>query len=147
MRRFLSAFAVMLSMAISLSSCLGDDDTKVTYSSEAALTSFSLSTVKRQMTVKTKSGKDSTYIANFTATSYKFYIDQINRVIYNPDSLPYGTDASKVLCNITSKNSSAIVVKEIDSDQLIYFSSTDTMDFSVPRILSAIAPDGNNKVD
>ena len=149
MRRFLSAFAVMLSVALSLSlsSCLDDDDTEVTYTSDAAITSFSLGTVKRQITVKTSSGKDSTYTTNITATTYKFYIDQINHVIYNPDSLPYGSDPSKVLCNITSKNSSAIVFKQIDSEQLAYFVSTDTMDFSVPRILSAIAPNGNNKID
>lgn len=73
-------------LAFLMSSCLGDDDEKYddTYYSNCQIKSFSLS-------------NDS--IAGLS--SVKFTIDQVNGLIFNKDSMPYGTVIDeKVVCKI-----------------------------------------------
>lgn len=124
-------------------SCLkSDSDGDVKYYDDTAITSFSLGTVNRYLHTKSKSGEDSVYKTTFAGSTYKFYIDQKTFEIYNPDSLPYGSDAAHLLCTITSKNSGVVVLKNIDSDTLKYFSTSDSLDFSVPRVLRVISNDG-----
>ena len=120
-----------------LASCLGDDNSNLTYYDDTAITAFSLGTLKRTMHTTSSEGEDSTYTVSLSASGYYFYIDQDACEIYNPDSLPIGTDNSKVVCTITSKNSGVIVIKNIDSDTLNYYSSSDSIDFSSPREIRA----------
>lgn len=137
----------MLSAMLILSSCLKDnDDNTVSYPSDAAIIAFSLDNLKRYQTTKAKNGSDSTYVTSVAGSGYKFYIDQINRQIYNPDSLPYGTDAKHVICSITSKNSGVITIKSLISDTLFYYNSSDSIDFSVPRTINVNSLDGSNRV-
>ena len=136
----------MLSVVLFLSSCLKDDDLDTSYPKDAAITAFSLGNLTRPMTTKAKNGSDSTYNATVAGASYKFYIDQINHQIYNPDSLPYGTNVKKVLCTITSKNSGVVTLKSMISDSLFYYNSKDSVDFSVPRTIYVNSLDGTNRV-
>ena len=146
MKRYFSAFAFILSAVLLLSSCLNDDVDKNAYPKDAAIISFSLGNLSRQMVTKAKNGSDSTYTATITGSNYKFYIDQINHQIYNPDSLPYGTNVKRALCNITSKNSGVVTIKSLISDTLFYYNSTDSIDFSEPRTLKVHSYDGTNQV-
>jgi len=143
MKKNLLPLTVLLSVALLFASCLKDDEEEVVYSDDAAIVSFSMGTLKRYLTTTASDGSDSTYTVSVTGSSYKMYIDQINNLIYNVDSLPYGTDVSKVLCTVSSKNSGTIVIKNIDSDTLKYYSSTDSLDFSVPRKFTAYSYDGS----
>ena len=118
MTRKLLAFAVMLSAVLTLTSCLGDSDDEVIYPSDAAITSFTLGSLKCYTTTSSK-GVDSTYTTILKGSDYHFMIDQVNRTIYNLDSLPYGTDIAHVLCTILSKSSSSIAIKSMKSDSLI----------------------------
>lgn len=64
-------------------------------------------------------------MADLDASGYDFYIDQLKKEIYNPDSLPKGTDATHVLCNISSKNGGIVLLvhKNIEGeDSLAYYS-------------------------
>ena len=132
----------MLSVTIIFTSCLGDDDVQTTYPSDAAISGFTLGTLKRTFTTKSSTGADSTYNGVYTANAYKFFIDQINHQIYNPDSLPYGTDVAHVVCNITSRNSGIITIKSLTSDSLFYYNSSDSIDFTSPRTLVVRSLDG-----
>ena len=145
MKRYLSVCVFMLSAILLLTSCLSDDDDN-TYPSDAAIIGFSLGNLNRQMTTKAKNGSDSTYIATISGNDYKFYIDQLNYQIYNPDSLPYGTNVKRVLCTITSKNSGMLTIKSLTSDTLNIYNSKDSIDFSQPRIVKAYSLDGKNEV-
>ena len=136
----------MLSVVVLLASCLDDDVSETVYPSDAAITAFSLGTLNCYRTVKSSKGVDSTYKSNVTGSAYKFYIDQLNRTIYNPDSLPFGTDVAHVICTIASKNSGSVVIKNVDSDTLKYYNSTDSIDFTVPRQISVYSLDGTNHV-
>ena len=144
MRRNRISFYILLSFVLVFTSCLKDDDTTTVYPSDAAITSFVLGSLKQYVTTKAKNGSDSTYTKTLTGSKYKFYIDQVNRTIYNPDSLPYGTDVKRVLCTITAKNSGTIAIKNVSSDTLLYYNSNDSIDFSTPRTLKVFSLDGTN---
>lgn len=122
------AFIALVAATLSLSSCLNSDETVVEYTNDTAITSFSLGKLGRY----TKTTK-------VNGANYKFYIDQATRQIYNVDSLPTKTRTAAVLVTISSKNSSPIFImnkncpEKIDSAK--YYSSTDSIDFSQPRMV------------
>ena len=91
-----------LSVAIFMTSCLSDDTQEITYSKEASIKSFSLGTLKIQRIGKDKSGNDSAYVDTMSMARYPFTIDQLKHEISNKDSLPVGTDISKVITNISA---------------------------------------------
>ncbi len=135
----------MLAAAVALMcSCLSNDLWNYTYYTDTAITSFSLGTLDRYLTTISSTGEDSVYTTSVTGSNYKFYIDQLNREIYNPDSLPVATDASKVVCTVYTKNSGTVLVKNVDSDTLAYFSSSDSLDFTVPREFHVYSSDGTS---
>lgn len=70
--KFLAIIAGFLFVSIAISSCLDSDDNMAELSSDATVHAFGLDTIY---------GKH-----------YQFTIDQLNRVIYNQDSLPVGAD-------------------------------------------------------
>ena len=132
---FSSLIALFLGILM-LTSCLKSKDDEVTYYYDTAITSFSVGTLKRYLHTISSTGQDSVYQATINCSTYKFNIDQYNCVIYNPDSLPMGVDASKVLTTITTLNSGVVLVnlktKDKTKDSLIYYSSADSLDFTEP---------------
>lgn len=70
--RFLSVIAGFLLVSITITSCLDSDDEVPEYSSDATIHAFSLDTIH--------------------GVDYKFEIDQLNNLIYNPDSMPVDAD-------------------------------------------------------
>jgi hypothetical protein len=141
MKKIFSFICLSLSTMFLLTSCLNSNDDS--YYGDTAITAFTLGTLNRYVHVKTSAGKDSTYKTTLTGSSYNFYIDQTNRTIYNPDSLPIWTDNSKVVCTITSKNSGVVYYKSLKSDSVFYHSSSDSVDFSKPRTFYVFATDGS----
>ncbi len=126
-----------------LTSCLGDDTMDFEYSSDTAITDFSLGTLKRRMFTKTSDGlRDSTYISNIVCAKYKFCIDHERGLIYNEDSLPVRTDISKVLCTISAYNSGAIGYKTPENDTIYNFNATDSLDFTKSLEFRVYAADG-----
>lgn len=128
---------VIMALAVCmLSSCLKDNNDDVIFHDDTAVTGFSLGTLKRHLHTTAKDGiTDSIYTITYSAKSYAFSIDQKQKLIYNPDSLPHGTDASKIMATITSKNSGVIVLAMKDKankDSLQYYNPKDTIDFSKP---------------
>ncbi|MCR5077539.1 MAG: DUF6242 domain-containing protein [Prevotella sp.] len=137
------SFVALLMATFMMVSCLKDDndDTVTTYN-DTAITSFTLGILKQVRDTVTKAGKDSTYKASYNAAKCKFYIDQAQGLIYNPDSLPYGTDAAHVLATITAKNSGTIVIQSAKDETMTYYSSSDSIDFTTPRTLRVYASSG-----
>lgn len=143
MKRKFFAFIALITATLSLSSCLSSDETTVEYTHDTAITAFSLGSLDRY--TKTKAGKDTLLKANVTGSDYKFYIDQARRKIYNVDSLPAGTRTAAVLATITSKNSSPVILmhaKQTENlDSATYYSSTDSINFSEPRLIRVYSSD------
>lgn len=127
----------MVSAMILLSSCLdGDNEDNTTYYDDTAISAFSLGTLAIRLHTTASDGvTDSTYYSTVTGSNYKFYIDQAAAAIYNPDSLPAGTDPSHVLATITTLNSGTAILNlrsQDGRDSLAYYSSSDSIDFTDP---------------
>lgn len=146
MKRKFLPLVILCSTMLLFASCLGDNDNGLVSSNDAAIISFSIKTLKQKVHTTTKSGKDSTYQTNFTASAYKFYIDQRKKTIYNPDSLPHNVDIAHVICAITAKNGGIIAVKNVKNDSLKYFQATDSVDFSASRQLVVYSNSGRASV-
>lgn len=141
MKRKFFAFIALITATLSLSSCLSSDETTVEYTHDTAITAFSLGSLDRY--TKTKAGKDTLLKANVKGSDYKFYIDQAQRKIYNVDSLPAGTRTAAVLATITSKNSSPILLMDINKTDSVaaYYSSSDSINFSTSRLIRVYSSD------
>ena len=130
-----SLFIMFLTVAL-LTSCLKDyDETGGEGYSDSAIISFSLGILKQKRDTLSKRGTDSTYTAKIKGDKFKFYIDQNNSIIYNPDSLPYGTKTDHALTIIKAKNAGSIMWKSLKSDSTKYYSSKDSVDLRQSRIL------------
>lgn len=135
MKKIFLPLAWLCMAAVMFTSCLGDNEDEYISYDDTAITAFVLGTMNRYLHTTSSKGVDSVYKATYTGNVYKFYIDHINRTVYNPDSLPYGTDAKHVLCTITAKNSGYIGIKSLTSDSINAYVSSDSIDFSTPRII------------
>ena len=148
-RKFLP-IALLAAGAMTMTSCLSNDDdiTNITYYNDTAITSFSLGTLTRTYlynngdTIKKTYEQTTDSTTTVDASTYTFTIDQLKHEIYNTDSLPAGTDVTKAVCTIASKNSGIIAVRRIDSDTLDFYRSTDSLDLSKPRELRVYSSDG-----
>ena len=143
MRKLLLASGVVLTVMLTMSSCLKSDDEVTTYD-DVAVTSATLGTLNRYLTTTTSAGEDSIYKVTFTGSTIKLVIDQVGCRIYNSDPLPYGTDLKHVVCTLSTKNSALVTIKSTTSDSLFVVSSTDSIDFSTPRTLRIMATDGEH---
>lgn len=142
MKSKFAAFTLLLATVFLMVSCL-ESDNDYTYTDDCAISSFSVTTAKQNTFVKTSDGlRDSLVVKELTLSNYKFYIDQINGKIYNPDSLPCGVDAKKLLCSVSNSSAGLVVIKKEKSDSLDYFSSTDSLDFSVDREVQVVSNSG-----
>lgn len=141
MKRKFFAFIALIIATLSLSSCLSSDETTVEYTHDTAITAFSLGSLDRY--TKTKAGKDTLLKANVTGSDYKFYIDQAQRWIYNVDSLPCGVRDTAILATISSKNSSPILLMDINKPDSVaaYYSSSDSINFSKRRFIRVYSSD------
>lgn len=146
MKKGLLIYTLLISLfAMSIVSCdkkNDDPSSPVIYgssTSSALVTSFSL-----QANVKKLAGLDSIH----------FSIDQENKVIYNADSLPMGTDVSHLLCKVTfgtSVTSAEFVVGggiAIKQDTTIKYSDTmtDSIDFTGNVTLNVKSQDGTSSM-
>ena len=131
-----SILPILLTACVMLTtSCLGDtEEVNLSGYDDAAIIAFSLGTLNQYTYTKDDDGEETLSKTTYNGANYKFYIDQDKGEIYNPDSLPYGTDAAHVICIATSKNSGYITMRAIDSEDMVSYSSSDSIDFTSPRI-------------
>ncbi len=137
----------MLAVICLFTSCLSDDNETVTYD-DTAVTTFTLGTVRCYRTVKSYDGlRDSTYSYTYSASTIPVFIDQVNKRIYNEDSLSVGTDLSRVLVTVATKNNGIALFKNTNDEQWTYYSSADSVDLSTERTLRVVSSDGLNTAD
>ena len=133
---------------LTMTSCLKDDDEKTIVSyKDTAILSFSLGQLKQVRDTIAKNGKDSTYTGKFNAAKIKFYIDQAQGLIYNPDSLPYGTNPASALAKVVAKNSGTIVIKSTTDEKFTYYRNNDSINFSTPRVFRVYSNKGSEYRD
>lgn len=111
-----------------LSSCLKSDYTEIDYPAESSIKSFSIGTLHQTIHGKDSEGNDSFYVDTISYAHVPFTIDQINRQIYNKDSLPKEVDVTRVLASISADNASIWYKNKYDRDSL--WTSADSLDFT-----------------
>ena len=137
----------LLATILMMASCAGSENETTLYS-DAVITAFSLGTLNKYTPTIGDDGSTKLTKTTYKGSSYKFIIDQINREIYNNDSLPVGTDAEHVLCNISTVNNGIALFKDLkEEDTYYYYSSTDSIDFSTPRTVRVMSNDGQGYSD
>lgn len=124
-----SLVAGIMTATFFLSSCLGNDYEEIEYPSTSSITSFSIGTLHQTFYVKSSEGEDSVYTDTISYADVPFTIDQINRKIYNKDSLPKDVDITRVVASISADY--AAVYYEKDGKDTIW-TTADSLDFSKP---------------
>lgn len=143
MTKIIKGVCGVLTAMLLLASCMKSKDNSASLYKDTAITSFSLGTMKRSVHTTSSTGADSVYKVNVAGSDYKFSIDQLNHRIFNVDSLPIGTDVSKVLCSVTALNNGSVFVEDLKEEGSLLFYS-DSLDFSVPRTFRVYASDGKS---
>ena len=142
MKRYIYTFCVILVGSSCLLSCFSDKEDTVTIYNETAITNMQLMAVNRKVHTKTSKGKDTTYVRKLTSFP-KFTVDHINGKIFNTDSLPSDCDMTHVLIALTTTSrTGTLFIKDKENDNLTFYSSTDSIDFSSPRELRAYNTNG-----
>lgn len=137
--KFLSVVVAFFGMLLLVTSCLDSDDIILTYPDDSSIHSFAIKDIKTTII----RGKDT---IKFTVDGdhYPFSIDQQRLIIYNPDSLPFNTNVSKVVLNITTSGGPVYYMKN-GKDTL--WTTTDSLNFTKavsidsPIIFTAFSPD------
>lgn len=137
---------IVLAIICLCASCLSDDSEIITYD-DTAVAMFRLGNVKCYRTVKTAAGNDSTYSYTYSAATTPICIDQVNRRIFNEDSLTVGTDLAHILTTITAKSNGTALFKNLTDENWTLYSSTDSIDYSQQRILRIVSNDGQHATD
>jgi hypothetical protein len=146
--RHLTCFCLSLLL---VASCKDDVTETVTYdaSKDAQIYSFSVAATFYKTSDTTDVGKairakDSIDAARITAA--RFAIDQLRDVIYNTDSLPYGTTPQKVKMTVAFNSTYGIGQFEIyvpDSAKYYVWNNSDSIDLSkMPVHFLVTAPQG-----
>lgn len=135
------AFVVMSALALTFLASCGDDNKSSELSSDCAINAIVLGNLSRIYHTYLDNGKDTSYSITVPGAAYPLHIDQINRRIFNSDSLPVGTAVNKVYFTIFSAD--GIVSYRLESGKDTLYSTKDTLDFTSPRIFTIYASDGS----
>lgn len=141
--KLLTTLIGLLAVSLMATSCLDDDNEEVEFSSNASITAFSINDIETQYVDSLHYDTDTTITVTLTGADYPFVIDQKQRLIYNADSLPVGTDVSKIVVNITA-DTSWILITDQSSAELkdTVWTSTDSLNFESPVKFKVVAYSG-----
>ena len=122
MKKIIATFGLCVFAVCLLTSCLDDNDDLV-LSNKVVITAFSIND-----------------FGKINGALYPFSIDHVGNRIYNRDSLPVGTDVSKVSVNVSFDGGA--IFYTVGGEERAY-STTDSIDFTSPVIFSVYAADGS----
>ena len=134
----------LFATSLFFSSCLDDDMEEFVLPAESSIKSFSIGTISIEKVTKDSLGKDSTYIDTVSCAHYPFTIDQLKRTIENKDSLPVGSDVSKVLVKIEADSEGIVYERRNDKGEMkdTIWTPSDSIDFTQPVSFKVFAMNG-----
>lgn len=135
--RILNIITCLFIVIFTATSCLDSDEEIREFNPNASIISFSINNIETKYKA-TVNGKDTTLIATVYGSNYPFIIDQAQGLIYNVDSLPYGTNVSKVVVNI---NADGYVFIAAETDSI--WEETDSLNYENPIQFKVMAYDGS----
>ena len=126
-------------VATMLTACLGKDgDTEE--SSECALLTFSIGDIQTKKTITLDDGRDSVYTVSTVTSNTVFAIDQVNGLVYNVDSIPFGVQTEEVPVKCTA-SASATIYYQKDGVRTAYKTTGDTLNLSQPLVFTIVSED------
>ena len=136
MKKLFKPLCVMLGALVTMTSCLGNGDDDTTVYSDMAITAFTLGTLNRYThSTSSDTGNDTIIKSTLTGSNYNMAIDQSSYRIFNQDLLPSGTDLAHVtISSVSTLNNAIVTLKSLTSDSIRFFSTSDSIDFTTPRV-------------
>jgi len=146
MNKTLLAWAALAAMACgTLAGCGTDaDDSSQEAAGDCIVTAVKMGGLVCTRHTLSSAGTDSTYHVTVQGSYYPMSIDNVNGRIYNADSLPVGTDASRVAFS-TFNASGITAIRSLATGADSTFSAKDSTDFTRPRQITVYAENGNGK--
>lgn len=140
MRKFFGFIACFFAFSM-LVSCL--PTTKQTLLPIAVIESFNIGTFYYIKNDINNYGRDTIVSETGVGSSYQFFIDQKQGLIYNPDSLPMGSIVTGLKTSLKAQGTVYFENRRQNADQYPYFAWTDedTIDFTNPVKLRVVSPD------
>ena len=135
--RLLNIITCLFITAFIATSCLDDEEYVVEYDSNASIIAFSIDDIDTKYKA-TVNGKDTTLTTTVTGANYPFVIDQNKGLIYNVDSLPKGTDITRVVAEIRA-DGYVFIAAEPDS----IWEEGDSLDFTKPIQFKVMSMEGS----
>ena len=140
MKKYTYLITFLSIILLTLTSCLKSDGAlEVKEYPYAVLRSVSIDDIHTKYTIKGSDGNDSTITKKVIGSNYPFTIDQENNIAYNVDSLPVGTDVTRVSTYISCDGIAYLYVDSLDSFKSQV--STDSLDFTNPLRLRIVSTD------
>ncbi len=141
MKKIFSLFLIALTTMMAFTSCLDSDgELAAKYDPYATLRSVSISNIDTKYIIKAEDGSDSTVVRTIKGSNYPFTINQETCEAYNVDSLPVGTDITKVATQISCDGVAYLYVDSLQSYKL--FVESDSFDYTTPLRILVAATDG-----
>jgi hypothetical protein len=143
--KYITHLVLGLFLGFLFSSC-NDDDTTTSYSSQtkdAQIYSFSVSPGYPKRTNDADKKQDTIRLQEIK--KIRFAIDQVAGIIYNPDSMPYGTVLEKALITATYNpiyKAASVLVTTPDSIKGYVWNNTDSINVSKNPIQFVVTPVG-----
>ncbi|MBR7031474.1 MAG: hypothetical protein IKI06_09615 [Prevotella sp.] len=144
-KRYIYTLCLMLSIVLSLTSCLkgNDEEIDVSQYDDMAITSFTLSAVNKYTTITTSDSTKTVSKTTLNSGLPVFSIDQYKHQIFNNVPLAAECDLKHVLVTITTKRNGQVGIKSLISDSVFTYMYTDSIDFSQPREFRVYALNGS----
>lgn len=130
MKKNIALYFALLIVVFAGFSCSDDEDNNIQTSPYAYISSFTLGNLSVPFHDVTADDKDTIVYKTVAGSEYKFVVDHNNHVIYNKDSLTYGTDVSKLTTSLSYKGVPYIYSNE--AEDFVYYYSVDSIDFTSP---------------
>lgn len=140
MRKLFSIYLVISTVTAVFTSCVHSDDNEAIINPYSALTSFSIGSFRVYTPSLTAEGKDTLLSKTAIGSLYPFAINQNERTVFNTDSLPFGSDVSRLTIGISCDGAAYIYNDSTNIYDLI--SSSDSLDFTSPRRILVASTDG-----
>lgn len=150
MKKNINLLLAAIVFLFTATSCLNTEEVDYSIYTDCAITAFSIENIETKVTTKSTIGEDSTYTMTVAGADYAFTIDHLKREIYNNDSLPLGTNITKVKCEVSSDGKAIYKNNNYDSsktDSFEWGESTDSIDFTKPVTFRVLALNGTDYRD
>lgn len=141
--KYLSLLLALAVTATAFTSCLKDDDSTEDYAGLCNVNNVIIGGMKRYIPFKKADGTDTVSVSTVQGSMYPLTIDQVNRRIFNCDSLPTYTHVDKVtFTNFTCQGTATI--KSLTTGNDTVFATTDSTDLRQPREITIHGLDGSS---